>query len=730
MAARRTSVIPLYFQGEPIFPFTSLQEPQFAQLLSGCNFSSNLSDPMSYYGPVTIRNYLAGYAKKHLRKNKDKGIPDMTRLFLSLATELKYLVLEQLHPIDLYHFSQVNRYFRALLMNKKANGVWKTAFERHPDLPSCPPHITEREWAFMLFGPGICQECNKYGALTDFAFGKRFCEPCMGKIYVDVNSVSDLHKNSIPHTHYIWDMLPRSFRYTGLRYNIMAANTANARFLRSDFNEMIRKITIIQILIDAQVPSIADIFEEYKEALVSIMIQINESAQKANYWALDIFRQCSTDYDNALRTNLEVCKVRLANLGHDTQDIRYVEYGISTILRSQSVYKLTPRAFREIRPRLEDIVTKRKIQRLKQERRKLLESLYMSYQKTLEPDSWQYHPPLTFVTAIAEFAGFLNAKYDTRGDVDLEYAMTIFPDSVTTWTEAHRERIAALLMPSSTESSDREAFESKLQRLELATSIMRCNDCKLKSTRGLALVGWENIFRHISIHLDESACSAAASLVSCLGLDPKTATIKDMDERDARFLCGNCLPETSRGITGLKVYTWRECLLHFVSMGVNLDVMHNTPAWLLLTPEASRFVREHEYVYPRPLHEIWRCNHCATHFSTPVTQEKGVLHVKNVHLIPEPVIGKDVVYDKRVYARRRQPFRLGLNPEFEFRCRRCPELPIYKLWEMQTLTLHLRTQHDIYEPIEGEDWTRVIIIAAAAATPPESEPTGNNHPAP
>ena len=65
-------------------------------------------------------------------------------------------------------------------------------------------------------------------------------------------------------------------------------------------------------------------------------------------------------------------------------------------------------------------------------------------------------------------------------------------------------------------------------------------------------------------------------------------------------------------------------------MGLDLDPMHNTPAWFLLTPEASRFVQEHEYVYPRPLHRIWRCNHCAEHFSTPVTQEAGVSHVQDV----------------------------------------------------------------------------------------------------
>ena len=231
-------------------------------------------------------------------------------------------------------------------------------------------------------------------------------------------------------------------------------------------------------------------------------------------------------------------------------------------------------AFREIRPSLEEIVTNRKIERLKHERRVLLESLYTTYQKTLvAPDSWQYHPPLSFATTIAEFASFLNARYDTRGDLDPIYAMTVFPSSIITWTQAHRERIAALVKPSSTEALAEEAFESKMQRLELATSVMRCDDCKDRSTRGLALVGWENISRHIcseaqphyykpcqAIRLDEGACAAATSLVKCLGLDPKTTTFKEMDERDARFFCGNCMSETSRGITGLCVYTWVECV--------------------------------------------------------------------------------------------------------------------------------------------------------------------------
>ena len=277
----------------------------------------------------------------------------------------------------------------------------------------------------------------------------------------------------------------------------------------------------------------------------------------------------------------------------------------------------------------------------------------------MEPDSWQYHPPLIFVTTITEFAEFLNAKYDTRGEVNSTFAMSVFPSSVITWIQAQGERIAAHVKLSSSESLVEEAF-FKMPRLDLATSIMICDDCKDRSTRGLALVGSENILRHIclevnhyykpcqAIRLDEGACAAAASLVSCLGLDPKTTTFKEMDERDARFLCGNCVSETSRGITGMKVYTWMECvrilsssaqfrwyqftcrqLLHFVTMGLHNDVIHTNPAWLLLSPEATRFVREHEHPYPRPFHQIWRCDHCNAHYSRPVTQDQGVSHVKS-----------------------------------------------------------------------------------------------------
>lgn len=74
------------------------------------------------------------------------------------------------------------------------------------------------------------------------------------------------------------------------------------------------------------------------------------------------------------------------------------------------------------------------------------------------------------------------------------------------------------------------------------------------------------------------------------------------------------------------------------------------------------------------------------------------------HLISNPVLGIDVIRDNRHYVRRRKIFRLGMDPPYEFRCKKCPEFPIYKLWEMQSLTQHLLSKWDFLCEIIGQYW--------------------------
>jgi hypothetical protein len=229
-------------------------------------------------------------------------------------------------------------------------------------------------------------------------------------------------------------------------------------------------------------------------------------------------------------------------------------------------------AFRKIRPRLEEFVITRKVARLKMERQTLLESIYQDYQKSLDPDSWQYLPPSKLLKSIEGFSDFLNAPYDKRGDMAPSYAVSLFPEFIANWTREQQEAVVSLF-PSTVPDLD---HQMKLKKLELATSVFTCVDCRYKIRDGRVLLGWNNICRHrrstagSNIHvcgaqeLNELASAAAESLVRCVGLDPATTTIEQMNTRNDRFLCSNCTSEPSRGVIGLKVYNWVECVSPFV----------------------------------------------------------------------------------------------------------------------------------------------------------------------
>jgi hypothetical protein len=213
-------------------------------------------------------------------------------------------------------------------------------------------------------------------------------------------------------------------------------------------------------------------------------------------------------------------------------------------------------------------VVNRKIARLKVERQKLLESVYQDYLKSLNPNEWQYLPPPQLVHSIEGFSEFLNAPYDKKGDMPPSYAVSLFPDFIVDWTSKQQEAVVSLFPPPVPDLE----HQAKLKKLELATSVFTCLDCRYKFRDGRVLLGWKNICQHrrsvagsnINVcgtqELNEVASAAATSLVSCVGLDPATTTIEQMDMRNDRFLCGNCTSEPSRGVIGLKVYNWVECV--------------------------------------------------------------------------------------------------------------------------------------------------------------------------
>ena len=218
---------------------------------------------------------------------------------------------------------------------------------------------------------------------------------------------------------------------------------------------------------------------------------------------------------------------------------------------------------------METLVQNRKETRLKTERLQLLESIYKDYQKSLTPDEWQYLPPGRLVKDIEGFSEFKDAPYDKRGDMAPGYAAQLFPAFIADWTRSQQlETLKLFPQPEGFE----EPFETRLKRLDLATSVVTCMGCKYTVRDGWTLLGWKSICRHrrnnmpgfvhpcSTYEVNDNAVAAAASLVSCVGLDPSTATIEEMNARNDRFMCGNCMAEDGHGVRGLKAYTWVECV--------------------------------------------------------------------------------------------------------------------------------------------------------------------------
>ncbi|KAJ3507272.1 hypothetical protein NLJ89_g6396 [Agrocybe chaxingu] len=670
---------------EPSLPYEALTEPEFHQIRQGPRISSVHNFPEQFYGPVSIRNFIAGHTKRALRTSLPKKALILREVFVRLPIELKLCVLEHLHPLDLYHFSQVSKALRRIIMDPKAAGVWKMSFEHHQDLPKSPPFVARPQWAHMLFGPGICGECGKLGALTDFGLLKRHCEPCMLTCTSFTNGFKDTCGRSILQDHAIWSLIPRSYRYNTVRYTSAHQTQSNARFAEKDFRPMIKKITLIQLLVDNGVSQLSEPFNGYKEALSARIAELNERATETNSWALEIYRLCTNECDNAYRANTETYKKRLLNLGHEAQDVDYVQYSISHVLRKDVVLNLTRKAFRELRPQVEQIVRTRKENRLKVERQQLIQGIYKDYLKSQNPDSWQYLPQEHLVRDIDGFSDFLNAPFDKRGDLSPGFAASLFPDFISYWTKTQQEETVDLLP----RVGDEEDLMAKLRGL---SSSHPSSPATTASTRHTSPCG--------SYTLDEDAVAAATALVSCVGLDPSTTTIKQMDERDDRFMCGNCMSETSRGVTGLRVYTWRECIYHVVEEILQNDPVHSLASWILLTPEAARFVKEQEYLSPHPVQEVWRCNLCAEHFDTRLIQSQAIDHVKKVHCIKEPQ---------------------SASTSWWTGDRMCPEMGIYKLWALEKLKEHLLKKHKISEAVEGEDWTKIKVIANTASASPSTD---------
>ncbi|KAI0329680.1 hypothetical protein GY45DRAFT_1324643 [Cubamyces sp. BRFM 1775] len=115
-----------------------------------------------------------------------------------------------LHPRDLLNLARTSKEWRAFLMNRRQEPLWKAArTQQEPTLPDLPPFLSEPAYANLMFFKD-CSGCLKPNANNIYwEFGMRLCKPeCSGLL-------SLYYRTSHPDVHYT---IERELGDTGYTY--------------------------------------------------------------------------------------------------------------------------------------------------------------------------------------------------------------------------------------------------------------------------------------------------------------------------------------------------------------------------------------------------------------------------------------------------------------------------------------------------------------------------------
>lgn len=82
-------------------------------------------------------------------------------------------------PRDILSLSRVTKEFRAMLMSRNTQFVWRRVLRGVPGLPDCPPDLTEPQYASLVFEQ-LCWACDSIRASKPFyTLRVRLCATCV-----------------------------------------------------------------------------------------------------------------------------------------------------------------------------------------------------------------------------------------------------------------------------------------------------------------------------------------------------------------------------------------------------------------------------------------------------------------------------------------------------------------------------------------------------------------------
>ncbi|KAJ7639953.1 hypothetical protein DFH06DRAFT_1216240 [Mycena polygramma] len=628
-------------------------------------------------------------------QNKVKSTPHNLSMLPTMPLDVLLEIIGHLHPIDLIHVSCTSKDFHELLRSPVTDSPWRNSFLAEYQLPECPPQVSGRRWAKLLFGPRICDECGGPGVDPDYILCRRACIHCLHKNLRDSTDNPELD-DTVNRTQWWGDGRHMFWESDG---TAVAAMYAAHRHEGGT---------------DA-----AHRFIESQEVQVT---ENRERAVRCQDWDLRARKNSEAEYLGKLSRVTKSIHKRLVSEGFEKCDVKRVRYR-KVCPNLWRMPRLTSKLWNRVRPYILPHVLQVQTERLVLERearvrRRKADILATALRVLCAPvpgSRYLFHPPPRTIETFPPLAELIAEHSEeplSPNDPRLAAALAGAPAFI----EASYVQLQTLLMQLLPGADTAELDRSRLER---ATTIFSLLDVHGYLRTAIA---WDEARAHLHWRSDDVAssltgtnefsqrgASTAARLAVLIGKQPDTVTAAEMDLADARFVCTTCSPTPKR--FRRPALQWRESVLHDLR-----HATHKIPSWRALSPLATADVRRREQPICYSEHSTWFCILCTESHWSP-THRWIKQHIIDRHDIAHPVAGMHLaalVQTKRPWRQHVILAAGGRHPE-RYRCWRCandhPE--VVRLLAMRAILSHLVYKHSVAAP-GADDWIETDLTMEAS----------------
>ncbi|KAI0374825.1 hypothetical protein BV20DRAFT_1010494 [Pilatotrama ljubarskyi] len=534
----------------------------------------------------------------------------MPNMPLDVLTE----IFSVMHPRDVLNLARTSAAFRGFLMSRNSAPFWRAARRTVNGLPDCPPHLSEPEYANLMFF-SHCHSClttNVHNVI--FEFSVRYCRGCKNWW---VQEYGDYHGSVVA-------TLKES---TGNYEDIL-----NLQFVvindiqRAYYHD--REWAELQTSWEA-LPDYDEAGRKYVQDRAAAVRLVKESCDALYAWK-DAQVQDRAEELDAIRAERFNTLLEFLMAEGWTEELNMMQPEDYAALTQQQyarrAVKLTPRGWANIRADAHAFMEDVQNRRLAEERRKVLYGRFEEFgallashypANSLRAPAEDTDPTLIDLAILPFFRDVLDAPGDDPLEIEDSANMrTTVATWIGDWRESCKVELAEKLVgvvPDITEVAD---------PLSLAIAIFLC-ECHHLGGRRVGPLRFPDVLAHSctrreaptysadlyvaaaaecanagplvldKIRVDTERVRNMRAIIEALGLDYLEATLDDLERSETRLRCEQCnyrpRGDSSQFTVKVEAFDWLRAFKHYDTPLRKIN--GRSCSWTALSAEEARAVR-------------------------------------------------------------------------------------------------------------------------------------------